>query len=194
MATVIETGLVSFFSPLLVFLFVYAIVFAILEKTKLLGDKMSINAVVAFVFGLMFIMVRQAREVLTTSIPWILLIFALLVLIFMIFMFAGVSEEEMVKPFLASGPMAWVIGIAIALIFVVALGQVFGDQVRSIYIGGAGANVTEAATAVTSSGSLGLAQEIGKIIFHPNILALILILVISALAVKFISQQTRPSQ
>lgn len=188
MATVVEVGLVSFFSPILVFLFVYAIVFALLEKTKMLGDRMGINAVVAFVFGLLFVMVRQAREVLTTAIPWVLLVIALLILVFMIFYFAGVPEKEMAKPFIA-GPMAWVIGVIIAIIFIVALGQVFGDQVRSIYAGTDGGDSVDGEGG-TSSGTLGLAQEIGEIIFHPKVLAMILILVIAALAVRFISAKT----
>ena len=44
------------------FLLIFFIVFAILEKTKILGDdKKQLNAVLAFVIGLIFLSVVQPR-------------------------------------------------------------------------------------------------------------------------------------
>ena len=45
------------------FLLVFFIVFAILEKTKVIGDKKQINALVAFVIGLIFVSVVFPVEV-----------------------------------------------------------------------------------------------------------------------------------
>ena len=45
------------------FLLVFFIVFAILEKTKVLGDKKQINALIAFVIGLIFVNVVFPVEV-----------------------------------------------------------------------------------------------------------------------------------
>jgi len=44
--------LTSFVYP---FLLIFAIVFGLLEKTKLLGEKKQLNAIIAFVIGLVFV-------------------------------------------------------------------------------------------------------------------------------------------
>jgi hypothetical protein len=50
------------------FLLVFFVVFAILEKTKLLGDKKQINALVSFVIGLIFVTVVFPVDVVTNMI------------------------------------------------------------------------------------------------------------------------------
>lgn len=51
--TILQHWIFSQFA--LPFLLVFFVVFAILEKTKVLGDKKQINALIAFVIGLIFV-------------------------------------------------------------------------------------------------------------------------------------------
>ena len=67
------------------FLFVFVVVFAILQKTKLLGEgKMQMDAIVALVAGLLLIGVPAPRNILVGIMPWmtvglaVILVFLLL--------------------------------------------------------------------------------------------------------------------
>jgi len=59
--TILQHWIVTQF--MLPFLLIFAIVFAILEKTKLLGDGKQLNAIVAFVIGLIFVGVAYPKLV-----------------------------------------------------------------------------------------------------------------------------------
>ena len=62
---------VFFTEMLLPFLLVFVVVFAILQKSKILGEgKAQIDAMVALVIGLLLIGIRQPREIIVGIMPW----------------------------------------------------------------------------------------------------------------------------
>ena len=62
---------VFFTEMLLPFLLVFVVVFAILQKSKVLGDgKAQIDSMVAVVIGLLLIGVKQPREIIVGIMPW----------------------------------------------------------------------------------------------------------------------------
>ena len=62
---------VFFTEMLLPFLLVFVVVFAILQKSKILGDgKAQIDAIVGLVVGLLLIGLRQPREIIVNLMPW----------------------------------------------------------------------------------------------------------------------------
>ena len=52
-ATLENIGVMDFFLP---FLLVFAIIFAVLKRIKILGDRRNINGVVALILALLFVM------------------------------------------------------------------------------------------------------------------------------------------
>ena len=62
----------SFFTEMLLpFLLVFVVVFAILQKSKVLGaGKAQIDSLVAMVIGLILIGVKQPREIIVGLMPW----------------------------------------------------------------------------------------------------------------------------
>ena len=63
---------IFFTEMLLPFLLVFVMVFAILQKSKILGDgKAQIDAMVAFVIGLILIGVPQPRDIIVGIMPWL---------------------------------------------------------------------------------------------------------------------------
>ena len=61
-----------FTEMLLPFLLVFVLVFAILQKSKILGEgKAQIDAMVALVIGLILIGVPQPREIIVGIMPWL---------------------------------------------------------------------------------------------------------------------------
>lgn len=60
-----------FTEMLLPFLLVFVVVFAILQKSKVLGDgKAQMDSIVAMVIGLIVIGVEQPREIIVGLMPW----------------------------------------------------------------------------------------------------------------------------
>jgi hypothetical protein len=75
---------------ILPFLLIFTVVFAILEKTEILGkDKRQINAIVSFVFGLVSIGVPAAMGIITKIIPIIAVIIVIFLAFMMVFGFIG---------------------------------------------------------------------------------------------------------
>ena len=62
----------AFFTEMLLpFLLVFVVVFAILQKSKILGEgKAQIDSMVAMIIGLLLIGVRQPREIIVGIMPW----------------------------------------------------------------------------------------------------------------------------
>ncbi|MDP2946816.1 MAG: hypothetical protein Q8N88_01765 [Nanoarchaeota archaeon] len=79
-------GLISVFlaTMLLPFLLIFVLVFAILQKTKLLGDgKQQIDAMVALAVALILIGFPQPRDIVVSLVPWVA-VGAIVILIFFI--------------------------------------------------------------------------------------------------------------
>ena len=73
-----------FVDYLLPFVFVFTLIFAILQKTKLLGDESrQINAIIGFVCGMMLIAFPSARSIVVLLTPF-LAVFAVILLVFML--------------------------------------------------------------------------------------------------------------
>ncbi len=73
-----------FIETILPFLLVFTLVFAVLEKTKILGDgKRQIDAIIALVISMMFVAFGQATNIVVKMIP-ILGIALVVILVFMI--------------------------------------------------------------------------------------------------------------
>ncbi|MDD5331221.1 MAG: hypothetical protein PHE43_00145 [Candidatus Nanoarchaeia archaeon] len=82
----------GFFDVVLPFLLTFTIVYAILEKTKILGktsegkSKTNVNAMLAFVMGLFVVATQQITDAFKISLPWVVLY---LVAITMFILLAG---------------------------------------------------------------------------------------------------------
>ena len=103
------------------FLLVFFIVFAILEKTKLLGDdKKQLNALLAFVVGLVFVGAVYPTEVVGNLILFltVALVVVFIVLLLWGFVFGSFKKDEGFTP---EKWMKWVLGIVIGIAVVVAV-------------------------------------------------------------------------
>ena len=88
----------GFFDIVLPFILVFALVFAILEKTKILGGgekepKRNVNALVSFVIGLFVVAATNIVEILREALPLITLVLIVLIS-FMLLVGAFHGDEE----------------------------------------------------------------------------------------------------
>jgi len=103
------------------FLLVFFIVFAVLEKTKLLGDdKKQLNALLAFVVGLVFVGAVYPTEVVGNLILFltVALVVVFVILLLWGFVFGSFEKKE---GFVPKDWMKWILGIAIGIAVVAAV-------------------------------------------------------------------------
>ncbi len=102
------------------FLLIFFIVFAILEKTKVLGDdKKQLNALVAFVMGLIFLSAVQPKMIVGNLI--LFLTVALVVMFVALLLWGFVSGGELKTDFLKNKAVKWVVGIGVIVAVVFAI-------------------------------------------------------------------------
>lgn len=98
---------------ILPFLLMFFVVFAVLEKTKVLGDKKQINALVSFVIGLIFVGAAYQRGM-TTNL--ILFLTVAVIVIFVLYVLIGFAFQGEIKI-----PEKSNVKIAIVVVAVVAV-------------------------------------------------------------------------
>ena len=114
------------FDIVLPFLLVFAVVFAILEKTKVLGTekisgeevpKKGLNAMVAFVTGMLVIAMNEVVQTLNQALPNVVLI---LFMIISFLMLVGVFYKEGEFDF-ANTHKGWTIGFMVVILILIVL-------------------------------------------------------------------------
>ena len=118
----------GFFDILLPFLLVFAIVYGILEKTGIFGEKRhDINAVIALVIGLMVAVTTFVVNILTGFLPLVGLLAVIIVMFLMLVsMFFGEAKGVWDNRWIKIGAVFFVIIImAIILIDLLGLGELF---------------------------------------------------------------------
>lgn len=102
------------------FLLIFTILFAILQKTKILGeDKKQIDAIVAFVIAFIFVTAIGPKDIVSNL---ILFLTVAIVIVFVILLLWGlVSGEKGLKFENAPKGLKWVIGIVIVIAVIIAV-------------------------------------------------------------------------
>lgn len=107
------------------FLLVFFIVFAVLEKSKLFGDgKKSLNAMVAFVIGLIFVGAVFPKEVVSNMVLFlsVALVIVFVVLILWGFVYSGEKGFELTKGMKVSLMIIISIAVVIAVLWATGVG------------------------------------------------------------------------
>lgn len=128
----------GFFRVVLPFLLVFALVYAIIMKSGILGKydqpwTKNISAIIALAIAFIFISYSPAIEVLSILIPQasFVLVVALMLMMVIALVFPGmfkwIGKEQKVSPWLV------IPGIFIIIIFVAITGYAVGDRVPFLY-------------------------------------------------------------
>ena len=149
----------TWFMPIFGFFFVFIIMFALLDKIKILGDSKAINLFISFVIAIIFATVSSVRQYIQAVIPW----FAVLIItLFFILMIVGFSQKK-IDDFMKPG-ITWVFIALLIIIFLVAAIKVFGSAVTQ-YLPGYPSN-----------------SKVKNFLFSDQFLGAFLLLVIAAVA------------
>ena len=170
MATPLDVnGLGTLLAPAFVFIFVFAILYALLNKIKFFGENEGINAVVAFIVGVFVVMAPGAQVVLASFLPSFFLFMIFVFFMVMFFMFLGVKGESIVTVAKDSTFMAFSI-IVISVLFLISLSVAYGPF---FMVGSAP----------------GFWESTKRLIFSRKVLGLLFMLFIAAYAISFIGQK-----
>ena len=170
MATFLDTGILQHFLPLFSLLFIFSLIYAIMQTTKLFGESKTVHLVVAFSISMIVLFSGQSLNFITFVTPWFVALIVGLVLFFMAVTFLGVTKE---KAWDAVGGHTVVFIIAI-IIVLVGLSQVLGPVFSPFQ---------------DQPGERTIGKEILRTLFHPRLLGALFILIISAFAVSLIAKR-----
>lgn len=182
MVTVLDIGLLQTFDIIFPVLLVFALLFALLQKTKVVGASVSINAIISVAIAFMVLLSDTLVDIINFMTPWFAVVIIFFVLMILIFQVFGAKESDIAGA-LKDKTLLWtIVGIglliAIAAIFSV-LGQSFTE---AAFEEGGEVTVTDAGVATKSfSGSL------MATLFHPKVLGLIILFAIAIFAVALLS-------
>ncbi len=184
MATFLDVGLLNYFSSIYPFLFVLVLVYALLQKTKALGESIGTNATIAVAAALMTMLSQTLIDVINFMIPWFVVMIIFLVLVILVFQIFGAKESDLASAMKDKSVYWTLIGIAL-VIMVAAFGKVLGQSLTeaSFQQGVDATNVTSGGGVATPS----FESNIYATLFHPKVLGLIIMFAIAIFAVAFLS-------
>jgi hypothetical protein len=133
----VDLGLLNSFSPIFVFILVFAVCFGIFQWSKLFGDNKVIHAMIAVVIGLFSsVFSTSARGMIEFMVPWFTILIIFGVLLIIIFKMFGVSDSSLTAAAKDKGVM-WTILIIAVIIILGALSTVYGQKSLSYTTPGA---------------------------------------------------------
>lgn len=170
MATLLDVGALAFFLPVFVFIFIFSLLLALLQKTKLLGENKVLNIAAAFSVAAIAVFAGKLTGLISVIVPWIVFIFVLLFLIFALFGFFGVDNKKIWDLFGET-----VVFIIILIIVLVGITTVFEGTLSPYGDGtGDGANPR---------------SETLRTLTHPRMLGALFTLVVAAATVTYLTKK-----
>jgi hypothetical protein len=165
MATFLDIGILEHFVPLFSFIFIFLILFGLLQKTKLLGGRSAIDFIVSVMITILVILSSSAVELARFMSVWGVVVAVILVFLFIIMSFWA-DEGKMGLPgdMDVKGIVFWTFIIILAI----GLTQVFGPVLTPYAIG-------------ADPG-----RSVLRALFHPRVVGAIFLLIIIANLAKLL--------
>jgi hypothetical protein len=122
MAAASIIGFEWFSQVILPFVLVFTLIFAILEKSRILGEgKHQINSIISLVMGLLIIGVGVARDMINDIIP-VIAVVAVIIFVFMLLVgFTAGKEGALIREGGLNKSLQIVIGIIVAIVLIITL-------------------------------------------------------------------------
>ena len=167
MATVLDLGILSYLTPVFVFLFIFVIFFALFKKFSIFGADNNLHALISFILALLFVLVADLRNLLTLIVPFFVLFFIVLAIVFVGVMLLGMKQEDITGYIKHTPSITVAVVIIVLVIFVIGTGTIFPEIVG-----------------YPSASQEGIGAEIRRILFNPKVLGVIFLLAMSYFLVK----------
>ncbi len=185
MATLLESSLLENIAPILSLLFVMAVVFGIFSVTKLFGDNRGIHILIAFILGIMVLLVPGINSLIVTMMPWFTFLFIFIVFMLLAYKIFGATDADIVGVLKADRTIGWLILIVCVIIAAGSMAKVYGQQLLPITT--APAEGVEAGATPIATGAFG--SNLAATLFHPKILGFGLIMIIAVFAMAILAMK-----
>lgn len=182
----VDLSLMNILSPIIIFILIWALTYALLTKSKVLGDNQNLNAVISFAVAVLFILIPGTTKFVSIFTPWIMVLFIGIVLLFSLFYFIG-WDFKSIQEHLGAGVIVWTIIIIFLIILFVSLSNIFGEKVAPY--SSADSSSTISSTIEGAGGSLG--SEVKDTLFNPKVLGVIFLLMVAVFAIRLISESQK---
>ncbi|MCD4759985.1 hypothetical protein K8R33_03785 [archaeon] len=170
MATFWDTGVLEYFTPVLVFILIFVVIFAILQKSKILGGYQKADFVISLMVALLALVSESTVKFVAVVSTWYVLLIVAFILIMLALYTSGATPGDGI--FELDVPYQIVFYLALTIL-VVAISNVFGP-VFTPYSAGA------------DPGWWAL-----RTIFHPNVLGVLLIMLIAVVLIGKVVKETK---
>ncbi len=193
MASFMEFGLLQYFSKIFLFLLIFTSVFALLEKSGLMGEgKKSLNSIISLVIAIFVVASKGASTFIIYILPW----FFILALVVFFFIFIakmfGQNDENIRWAFSWSNTpiITWVI-IFVVLILVFGFGHIFGQNLLEDNPDFNGTTAEAQSTIMADNADVASGDYSSNTlatIVHPKVLGMIVLLVTGLVAILLITK------
>lgn len=118
----IDISGIAYFMPIFSFIFVFALVFAIIEKTKILGESenKTVPLLISFFIAIIFVTTQSTRVYIEAVTPWIAVLIVALFFMLLIIVLSQRKIEDVMQP-----GFVWFFLILAFLIFLVSANIIF---------------------------------------------------------------------
>src|SRR3989339_641961 len=131
MATFLDLSVLSGISVIFTFLFIFAVIFAILQKTKPIGDITGINALIAVVVGILAILSKDVIAIVDYMVPWFILLLIFVVLVLTVYKMMGAEDKNFSNLIRTDKGVQWLILALSIIIIISSISHVYGQRLTS---------------------------------------------------------------
>jgi hypothetical protein len=189
MATFLDVTLVQQASPVFVAVFVFAVVFALLQTLKIPGEDKNLHAIIALMMALFSVFLKPVRDMVLGISPWFVLLFIFIMFMLIAIKMLGVDDStigEAVKS--DSGRFIIYIVVAIGVVILAFnLSLQFGQNIGP-FLGGDNATGIPAAGVGGSTNTGDFNQNLAATLFHPKVLGMVLVFAIGSFTIRFLAK------
>ncbi len=180
MASIFTSNLMEFIMPIFIFIFVYAISYALLSSRKFLGENKGVHAIVSLVFAFFISTTAFNFAFIQYFVPSVVLILIVIVFTLLLAQLLGFKEMDIITNIFGSEKNAsWFVFIVIIIVLVSILSSIYGPTL--LEHGASDGNQTE----LTEENQF--TENLMKSFFNEKVLGLVLIFLVAFFAMKFIS-------
>ena len=188
MVTVLDAGLLQNFSVIFSFIFVIAIVYGIFSLIGLFGESKGLQILIAFIIGLMVIIIPEVNKLITTMVPWFTLFFIFILFLLVAYKIFGATDADIMGALRGNTAIVWFIGIIFVIIVLASFGAVYGQRLLPVTSNETAAGI-EGSGGETGTGTVDYRQNVAATFFHPKVLGMLFILILGIFTVAILAMR-----
>ena len=187
MATIFDVGLLSRFSAIFGFLFVFVLLYGILSFSHFLGGNKSLQVFLAFIISVIVLITPKMGQVFLITVPWLTFLCILLAFIFLAFKMFGVTDSDLHSVVMHDKAIFWTVLSVVVIIMLWGIVQVYGTH----YIPATPGQGETAAQ--VNQPSTGFTGTLGIVFFNPKVLGAVFLLLVAVFTIGILSSESGPA-